>query len=165
MNCHTVRTSISETFHPRHLNLTEIERRDIEYIERERIADAPEYIYAYSSEVGKTIKTLCVFEYTTIPPKITKNYNLSHDTIYLGIFNQNPSQEIVINLVQDINRPPTNLRILLGKVVAGQKKMKFVKFYFSDLAKNSLVFTGGDHLLIIDGESPQSLNLSMLKSD
>lgn len=160
MNSHTVRTKISEHFHPRNLHLSEIERRDIEFVEKERSIEAPEYIYAYNTDIGSVIKTLCVFEYTTIPPKITKNYHLSSETIYLGIFNQNPSQEIVVNLVQDNSRPPTHLRILLGKVVPGQKKMKFVKLYFSDLGKSSLVFPGGDHLMIIDSETPQNLNLS-----
>lgn len=163
MNYNTNKTPISDKFHPRNLNISEIETRDIDLQPREKLADVPEYIYAFNTEVTSTVKTLCAFEYTTIPPKISRSYSVSSDSIYLGIFNQNPSQEIVINLVQDPTKAPTIVRILLARVDTAQKKVRLVKLYCSDLAKNSLVFTGGDHLLIIDSEMPQTLNLSRRK--
>lgn len=159
-----MRTAISEKFHPRNLVLSEIEARDIEFHHKEKNDDIPEYIYAYNTDIGSTIQTLCVFEYTTIPPKITKNFNLTNESIYLGIFNQNPSQEIVINLAQDHSRAPTNVRILVGRINTVQKKVKFVKIYLSALHKNSLVFSGGDHLLILDCEGGQTLNMSTPKA-
>lgn len=162
MNCNLQHTDFAERFHPKFLNVSDIDKRCLDFNPQEINHYPPQYIYGFSQDVGSILNTLCVFEYTTIPPKLTKTLQISSDAQYLGVLNQNPSQEIVINICQDHQRPPTKIRILVGKVDPMQKKMKFVKMYISDLAKNSLVFNGGDHLLVIDSETPNAITMSKI---
>ena len=168
MNCDRRPNAIRDRFAPKQIQLSEMDKRHLEMMPEELKVYPPEYIYGFGEDLGAAVSGLCVFEYTTIPAKITTKLEVSNEALYLGVFNQNHNQEIIVNICQDAQRQPTPVRILLGKVeqvqrgVSYVKVVRFVKAYYSALAKNSLVFNGGDHVLVIDSEQPQALNLSKL---